>query len=274
MSCTSFRSVDARIAWFLSHKPSGVGMCAQHTWHSLGGNKSPACPPRWYATNANQLYDKAIASGRFWKGDPPKGAIVLWKYGKYGHAALSLGGGKIATTDPDGKPGGVGIESILYPHKWGATLANRIWTDSYAGVKVGVEKESTMGVEYHYGGKPSTQQVVKTKYVDLDRSAWNPLRKGLEHAMIYLNVTKPKFKTGKTIGAIRVRCIRENTNDKTGYHDYIIHIDANDGTSQLITHPYFEDGDGGPTKWQVKCIGGLAEVTLDTRHRKGAVVYG
>lgn len=133
--------------------------------------------------------------------------------------------------------------------------------------------EEPMGVEYHYGGKPSGVQVVKTKYLDVERGRWNPLRKGLEHAMLYINVTKPKFKTGKSVGAIRVRAIREKTNDKTSYHDYVIHLDASDGTSQLVTHTYFESGDGGPTRYQVKCIGGLVEATITTRYRKGAVVY-
>lgn len=268
MACTNFRSVEARINWFLTHNPSGVGMCAQHTWHSLGGNKTTPCPPRWGAAHANAVYDKVIASGRYWRGGiPPRGAIVLWKYGKYGHAALSLGDGKIATTDPTGKPGGVGVEDLTYPHKWGANSRDRIWTDTYNGVKVGVK---VMSVKYHYGGKPSGTQTIKTKYVDLERSSWTPLRKGLEHAMIYLNVKDAKFKSGKTIGVLRVRAVRTKTNDKTSYHDYPIIAGMG---AQLITHVYFESGDGGTTKYQVRCMGGLTQVTLYTRYRKGAVIY-
>lgn len=267
MACTNYRSVDSRIDWFLTHKPSGVGMCAQHTWHSLGGNKSVPCPPRWGVPHANAMYDKIIASGRYFTGIPPRGAIVVWKYGKYGHAALSVGDGKIATTDPNGKPGGVGVEDITYPHKWGATSGKRIWTDTYNGVKVGVK---VMSVKYHYGGKPSGPQTVKTSYVDLDKSTWTPVRKGLEHAMIYLNTSNAKFASGKQIGLLRVRTVRTKTNNKSSYHDYPI-IAGSDG--QLITHVYFEDGDGGTTKYQVKCHSGLTQITLNTRYRKGAVIY-
>ena len=49
-------------------------------------------------------------------GDAPRGAIMLWSGGKYGHAALSLGGGKVASTDVNG-PGTVGT----VPAGWFAT---------------------------------------------------------------------------------------------------------------------------------------------------------
>lgn len=267
MTCTGYRGVEARIAWFLSHKPAGVGMCAQHSWHALGGDRG--CPPRWGKPHANAVYDAVKASGRYFTGAPPRGALVLWRYGKYGHAAIALGNGKIATTDPNGKPGGVGIEGIGYPKKWGATRAKRIWTDQYAGTRFTVEDK--MGVEYFYGGKPSGKQTVKRKYVTVDRSRWNPLRKGLELALVYLNIAEATFQDGKSSGTLRIRAVREKDNDKTSYHDYIVHKGM--GTPQLITHTYFESGDGGPTHYEVKCMGGLASVVLDTRYRKGAVIY-
>jgi hypothetical protein len=60
---------------------------------------------------------------------------VLWKYGEHGHAAIGYGSGKIVTTVPTGKPGGTGVESLTYPHKWGASSGSRIWTDTYNGVR-------------------------------------------------------------------------------------------------------------------------------------------
>lgn len=131
-------------------------------------------------------------------------------------------------------------------------------------------EDSTM-VEYHYGGKPDGTQVVRKadKYVRVDRSRWNPVTKGLEHAILYLNVSGMKFEAGKSFGLLRVRAVRERTNDKTSYHDYVIVAGVSE---QLITHPYFEDGDGGATRYEVKVHSGLTEVTLGTRYRKGAVV--
>ena len=131
------RGVEDRIDWFLNHNPSGVGMCAQHTWHALGGDKGN--PPAWSCDDANECIDKIKKSGRYhtpatWDGPPPRGAWVGYKYGSYGHACLSLGDGRIATTDPNGDPGGSGIEDINYPNKWGASGWD-IWTDEYNGVR-------------------------------------------------------------------------------------------------------------------------------------------
>ena len=134
------RGVEGRIKWFLNHKPKGPGMCAQHSWHALGGDKGD--PPAWGCRNANAVYSKVVKSGRFWRTDPPRGALVVWRYGDNGHAAISLGGGKIATTDPTGKPGGTGIEPINYPTKWGATKGKWIWTDEYNGVRFPVDNDA------------------------------------------------------------------------------------------------------------------------------------
>ena len=127
------RTIDQGLDWFLSHNPSGSGMCAQHTWHSLGGDRG--CPPAWGCSDANAVYDKVINSGRYWT-EPKRGDIILWKYGNNGHAArvYNEAGTKIATTDPgNGDP--VGIEDIDYPSKWGASTSKRICTDTYNGIK-------------------------------------------------------------------------------------------------------------------------------------------
>ena len=132
------RSEDARIKWFLDHNPNGSGMCAQHSWHSLGGDNGN--PPAWGCSDANEVYDKVKNSGRFWTGTPKRGALIVWKYGNNGHAAICYNdaGDKICTTDPNGDPGGSGVESITYPHKWGASSSARIYTDQYNGVRFAI----------------------------------------------------------------------------------------------------------------------------------------
>lgn len=129
------REIEERIDWFLQHSPSARGMCAQHTWHSLGGDQGN--PPAWGCSDANQCVDKVKASGRYWtpstwSGPPPRGAWVGYKYGSNGHACLSLGDGRIATTDP-GNGAMVGIEDLDYPNKWGASGWD-VWTDEYNNV--------------------------------------------------------------------------------------------------------------------------------------------
>lgn len=143
------RSIEARIDWFLSNNPSDRGMCAQHTWHSLGGDYGN--PPAWGASDANECVDKVKASGRYWtpgnwSGPPPRGAWVGYKYGNNGHACLSLGDGRIATTDPS-SGAMVGIEDLDYPNKWGASGWD-VWTDEYNGVRFDVAEAISDGDVY------------------------------------------------------------------------------------------------------------------------------
>jgi hypothetical protein len=135
--CTAWREIEPRIDWFLGHNPSARGMCAQHSWHAIGGDIG--CPPAWGAANANAVVDKLRAAGKLYTTDldaPPRGAYVVWEYGENGHAAISLGNGQIATTDPSDTSKMVGIEPITYPAKWGAKNGGLPtgWTDYYSGV--------------------------------------------------------------------------------------------------------------------------------------------
>ena len=149
---SSPRGVQARIQWMLDHPPGSPGWCAREVWHALGGDQDPPNPPAWGTDDANEVYDRVKASGRWfdtWLA--PDGADIIWKYGKYGHTALATGG-RICTTDPEGKPGGVGIEDLDYPHRWGANSTDRIWTDEYNGVRFAVgadqpeDEDDEMGV--------------------------------------------------------------------------------------------------------------------------------
>lgn len=126
------RTISDGLDWFLSHDPSDRGLCAQHSWHSLGGDRG--CPPAWSCPNANAVYDKVIDSGVYWT-DPHQGDIAIWKYGENGHEArvYDEAGTLIATTDPSNGEM-VGIEPIGYPAKWGASSSKRIFTNQYNGI--------------------------------------------------------------------------------------------------------------------------------------------
>lgn len=126
--------------------------------------------------------------------------------------------------------------------------------------------------DYHYGGKPPGTFTVTRDYKTLDQSEWSPPRSGWESSTVYLNVD-PTFQSGKTIGAIRLRLVREDGDD-TGHADLFVMADALDGDGRcLIRWNYWEKGEkGASTKVQVKCIGGLQSATISTRYLKKSVV--
>lgn len=267
------RGVDERIDWFLDHNPSGTGMCAQHTWHALGGDKGN--PPAWGCSDANECIDKIRASGRYWTpsswaGPPPRGAWVGYQYGSHGHACLSLGDGRIATTDPAGDPGGSGVEDLDYPNQWGASGWD-LWTDQYNGVRFDVEGDDMGNYEYDYLGKPGGTLTVGTSYKDLDQSSWDPPYDGWENTLVYLNIKPTRWASGQGIGAVRVRIVRAD-GDATGYEDLIIARDALEDGTTLRTYTYWELGDGTKTHVELRCQGGLLEASIGTRYTKKAVV--
>lgn len=265
---SSPRGIEERIDWFMEHNPSGPGMCAQHTWHSLGGNNGN--PPAWGCSDANECIDKIRASGRYWNnnGDiPPRGAWVGYKYGSNGHACLSLGDGRIATTDPgNGKP--VGIEDLDYPNKWGASGWD-IWTDQYNGVRFDVGANMA-NYDYDYLEKPGGTLTVGTSYKKLDNSEWDPPHSGWENTYVYLNIKPTKW--DGDIGALRMRIVRAD-GDTTGHEDLIIARVALDNDGKTLRHvSYWEAGDGKKTHVELECIGGLLEVQIGTRYTKKCVV--
>ena len=266
------RGVEARIDWFLTNTPSGRGMCAQHTWHALGGDYGN--PPAWGCPDANACVDKVRASGRYWTpdtwaGPPPRGAWVGYKYGDDGHACLSLGDGRIATTDPaDGAM--TGIEDLDYPNRWGASGWD-VWTDQYNNVRIEVDDGMTNNLDYKYLGKPAGTLTVGTTYTKLDDSTYDPPRSGWENTLIYLNIRPTRWQPGATIGAVRVRIIRAD-GDATGYEDFVIAAPALEDGTTLRTYTYWELGDGQKTHVELRCQGGLETADIGTRYVKKAIV--
>jgi hypothetical protein len=126
--------------------------------------------------------------------------------------------------------------------------------------------------DYDYLDKPGGTFTVTREYKTLDQSTWTPPRTGWEHTYVYLNI-KPTFQSGKTVGAIRVRLIRED-GDTTGHEDLIILKDALDSEGKTLRHwVYWEQGNKDTTtKVQLLCLGGLASAAISTRYTKKAVV--
>ena len=143
-----------------------------------------------------------------------------------------------------------------------------------ADVAEALEEDEVVDVlDYDFLDKPGGTFSATTSYKKLDQSTWNPPRDGWENTLVYLNI-KPKFKSGKTHGALRVRLMREN-GDAHGYEDFPIDVDDLDDGTVLKQYLTWEKGGKGDSTWiEIKCIGGLESASIGTRYTSKAVVVG
>ena len=103
-------------------------------------------------------------------------------------------------------------------------------------------------------------------YKRLDVKSWAPKKDGLTFGMLYVNVD-PTFSSGKTMGVLRARVVREAFNgqpdDMSAYKDFLLI------GKWLITHVWFEAGEAGrPLHWELDCRLGLSSAVISTRYAK------
>lgn len=96
------------------------GMCLQQSrqWAGISARYSDASTA-WRNTNNRHPGDR----------NPPRGAAVYWTGGShgYGHIAISLGGGKVRSTDAGGR-GRVATVSLGWVERnWGLRYAGWAW---------------------------------------------------------------------------------------------------------------------------------------------------
>ncbi|KRF44429.1 hypothetical protein ASH01_10425 [Terrabacter sp. Soil811] len=103
-----------------------VGMCCNFVWNCI------AAPHTFGLADANAAW--ARAAQRRGGTDAPAGAPVYWAGGKHGHIALSVGAGRVRSTDwpAKGKVGEVDIDVIT--KAWGITY--RGWSADFAGTAI------------------------------------------------------------------------------------------------------------------------------------------
>jgi hypothetical protein len=133
------------------------------------------------------------------------------------------------------------------------------------------------GTEYWYSGKPGDVMAVANGYSKLAGvPARAPKRDGLELWMLYANV-KPKFKSGKDSGEVRVRIVRAphkgKPADPSAYQTYTVNRGALIGGTLLITHVWFQSGEAGRAQhWEIRASAGLAGAEVGTRYAKALFV--
>jgi hypothetical protein len=96
------------------------GMCLHYVAVAYGHNGTAMVHGRHWAID---VFDSMPSQFKHpGMSAPPRGALVFWRTGGPGHIALSLGGGRIASTDFDGtryRAGIIGIGPISALDRWG-----------------------------------------------------------------------------------------------------------------------------------------------------------
>lgn len=106
--------------------PKGNGLCLQFTRTALD------VPAK--AGSAIEAWSDVAAGDRHGGQNPPPGVPVFWRIGRWGHVAVSAGGGYVWSTDILRK-GKVDKVSIAYlSNRWGATYLG--WAETLNGKRV------------------------------------------------------------------------------------------------------------------------------------------
>jgi len=130
-----FNSPSEAVSWALAHTGQDLGysgLCDHFVAQAYGQSHSGY-------ESAKSHYQAALAAKDIHTdSNPPPGALVYWDTGQYGHIALSVGGGKVASTDfvHKGQEDVVPIADITA--KWGTYLG---WSNPFYDGKV----QATLG---------------------------------------------------------------------------------------------------------------------------------
>ena len=120
------RTASQAAARSLLYSRYTVGYCLNFVWNCISAPKSYGCP------DANAAWTRATQKVR--TGTPPAGAPVYFRGGAHGHIAISLGGGRIRSTDWPTK-GRVGTTTIgdLCREWYGSQSNYRGWSRDLCG---------------------------------------------------------------------------------------------------------------------------------------------
>lgn len=108
-----------------SHNTPGMCLAYVRTWLDIG-SMYPSAISGWSNSGTKHSNDR----------HPPAGAPVFWRGGSrgFGHIALSMGGGKIRSTDCPGERQVSTVDLGWVEQHWGQTYLG--WTESLNGVLI------------------------------------------------------------------------------------------------------------------------------------------
>ncbi len=122
----TMRTPDQSVARARSYATYRVGYCLNFVWNAIASPQHLGIPDAnagWAATKNRQT-----------SLTPPPGVPVYWAGGDHGHVAISVGGGRVRSTDfpRKGSVGEVGIADLT--RAWHLTY--RGWGSDYCGYPI------------------------------------------------------------------------------------------------------------------------------------------
>lgn len=125
-SVSRLQRPSVSVARARSHTSGFSGQCLHFVWRCLDGQHKYGLPDANAAFRASRHLQT--------KGTPPAGAPVYFLGSKYGHVALSVGGGRIRSTDWPSRNRIAEVEISELANAWGRRYAG--WAADMAGHRI------------------------------------------------------------------------------------------------------------------------------------------
>lgn len=146
------RNVEDRLRWYVSHRPTGAGRCAEYLMQSLD------VPPQGFP-DATAVARKVQSLGKMFQGPAPRGAIHYWDRGSEGHGHVAYEyneHGDVASVDVAG-PASVGIRPFPWFNQNWPSLRYLGWSWWWGGIDT---KEVVMPPDPYIMKKVETDQII------------------------------------------------------------------------------------------------------------------
>ena len=240
------RDVEARLDWYLGHRPVAGGRCAEHVMHALD-------VARQGYPDATAVARRVQSDGHMRAGLVPRGAIRYWDGGSEGHGHVALEHAPaVASVDVDG-PRTVGIRQFnWFGANWPA-LRYLGWSWWWGGI-------DTKPKEVAMGWTEGQDQVIEKQNVEVTAGRYNVVGR--------IDIPKPgsfllTFQTRLPAGRYgRWQFVRDgwgkdpDGRDQTGPNP----LTPPDDKATSFTHTHRIEG-GGPVDYEIK-VSGTGTVTL------------
>lgn len=247
------RDVDARLQWFLSHRPAAANRCAEYVMQALDA-------PRQGLPDATAVARLVQKQGHMKQGPCPRGAIRYWvggANGGHGHVGIEQAElnapAAVASVDVLG-PRTVGVKPLPWFRANWPALQYVGWSWWWGGLNTEPEKETPVGWD------EGDDQIVEKQNVKVIAGKYTAVaRITIPKPGSYLLTWQTRLPAGvyARIQYTRVGWGKDpDGRDETGPNP----LNPPDGKATSFTHCHRIEG-GGPVDFEIK-VSGSGNVVL------------